>query len=489
MHLRIYKTALATMLSMVVGFGAFASSKQSHATVSNAELTRNGSLVLAAMDIAFDSLKVKSSGATVIQPMIVNGSDTLRLPTVGVYGRTSWYTGERNNRLQLGGVPGTELRYKKKMEPMQYRQTVEFEPWMTGSRLVVEQSAYGCAACDKGSVNSGELAMFRGTGDVMTVPVVAEKAPYAPALIYQAVVAEEVKTRELSGRAYVDFPVNKTEIYPTYRRNEIELAKIIATIDSVRNDKDITVTAITIKGFASPEGPYNNNVRLAKGRTAALKAYVRGLYNFPENFIQTSYEPEDWEGLREYVVKSNIENRQGILDIIDSNLAPDPKNTKIQTTYPVQYKFLLDNVYPGLRHSDYTIRYDIRSFSDPVEIRELLRTAPGKLSLSEIYIAVRDLEPGSKEYNEIIETGARLFPTDGAANLNAANASMLRGDVELADYYLQRAGDSAESDYARGMLAAMKGDYAAAVTLVEKAQARGLEIDSAVLENLRQLAQ
>lgn len=485
----IKKTFLAVAVALMACTSVFAGTSYSSATVSDATLVRNGELVRATMNINFDGLKVKSSGATIIQPMIVNGTDTLRLETVGVYGRTSWYAGERNNRLQLGGVDGKTLRYKKHMAPYNYDVTVPFQPWMAGSELVVEQTAYGCAGCEKGNTMYGALAQYQGAGNLVPADVaVAVRDAYVPTLIYQAVVAEEVKTRELSGRAFVDFPVNRTEIYPDYRTNSVELAKIINTIDSVRSDKDITVTAITIKGFASPEGPYNNNIRLAKGRTAALRDYVRGLYSFPDNFISTSYEPEDWEGLKEYVETHEIENKQGILDIINSDLQPDPKNTKLQKTYPAQYAFLLKNVYPALRHSDYTIRYDIRSFSDPVEIRELLRTTPGKLSLGEIYIAVQDLEPGSKEYNEIIETGARLFPTDPAANLNAANASMLRGDLELAAYYLERSGTSPEADYARGMLTAMKGDYKAALPLVEKAAQQGLAVDVTVLENLRQLA-
>ena len=52
---------------------------------------------------------------------------------------------------------------------------------------------------------------------------------------------EGVKVRSLSGRAFLDFPVNETVIYPAYRRNTDELARIKATIDSVLFDKSIEV--------------------------------------------------------------------------------------------------------------------------------------------------------------------------------------------------------------------------------------------------------
>ncbi|MDE6651887.1 MAG: hypothetical protein K2K08_05720, partial [Paramuribaculum sp.] len=248
-------------------------------------------------------------------------------------------------------------------------------------------------------------------------------------------------------------------IYPDYRRNTVELAKIQATIDSVHNDKDITINALSIKGFASPEGPWDNNVRLAKGRTAALKAYVEQLYKFPHDFITTSYDPEDWGGLRAYVEKSNITNREAILSLIDSNLEPDAKNAKLENTYPEQYKFLLANVYPALRHSDYRIEYTIRSYSDPAEILALAKTKPQNLSLQEFFLAAKTLEPGSQDYNDLFETAVRMYPTSEIANLNAANVAMDRGDLVGAERYLDRAGDTPEAIYARGILSALKSDY------------------------------
>ena len=470
--LKIKNIIAISAVALVAGSATAADTKGGVRLV-DPSMTRNGDLMTVSTGISFDDLKVKSSGATVISPMIVNGADTLRLPTVGVYGRTSWYTSQRNNRMPLGGVAeSVTMRYSKNMAPVEYSESVPYAEWMNGSEFIVERIDYGCAGCDQGHQVS-ELARYKNV-------------KYVPTLIYQAVVADEVKTRELSGRAYVDFPVNQTVIYPDYRRNSIELAKIIGTIDSVRNDKDITVTSLTIKGFASPEGSYSNNIRLAKGRTAALKEYVQGLYRFAPGFIKTSYEPEDWEGLREYVMTHDIENKGGILTIIDSDLAPDPKNDMLQATYPVQYSFLHQVVYPGLRHSDYTIEYTIRSFSNPVEIREIIRTAPQKLSLGEMYLAVRGLKPGSEEYNDIFETAVRMYPAVPAANLNAANAAMQRGDLKTAGKYLPKAGDSAEAVYARGVYAAMNGDFKTGIELMEQAQKLGLQIDKAIMDHVRE---
>lgn len=472
----IYRSVIAGALGLLMALPALADNSREGIRIADPTFSRKGSVMSVGMGIEFPGLVIKSTGATVLTPMIVNGLDTLTLPSVSIYGRTSWYMSDRNGRMPLGGNEGLVLRYSKHLEPVDYSQQVRYAEWMDGSELIIKRADYGCAGCSEG-MQVSELARYRNL-------------VYKPVFIYQSAVAEAVKTRELSGRAYIDFPVNKTEIYSNYRRNSAELANIIGTIDSVKNDKDITVTSISIKGFASPEGTYAVNERLAKGRTEALRTYVQTLYKFPSGFIKTSYEPEDWEGLREYVANSRLASRYELLSIIDDPLLdPDAKDWRMKLRYPDDYKILLAEVYPGLRHSDYRIEYTIRTFSDPVEIREVLRTQPQKLSLNEIYLAAQGLEPGSDEYNEIFETAVRLFPSEPVANLNAANAAMQRGDLTGAERYLDRGGDSPEAIYARGVYAALNGEFAKAIALVEKAISLGIKDEQGILDHLREVAE
>ena len=427
-----------------------------------ASLVRSGRKVTAALTLDLTDLKLKSNEASIYTPMIVKGSDTLRLKGIGVYGRTRWYQYERFGRRPLSGEGEQMYKYGDRPGRVVYSESADYRSWMNGSELIIERTDYGCCGLLNG-----------GVSQVQAMLADPRVQAYEPVFRYQAAIAEKEKTRELSGRAYIDFPVNLTVIYPDYRKNSIELAKIIGTIDSVRNDKDITVKSLSIKGFASPEGPYDNNIRLAKGRTEALKQYVQSLYRFEEGFIQTSYEPEDWEGLREYVVQSGIPYREGILALIDSGLEPDAKNTKIQTTYPEQYRFLLNTVYPGLRHSDYRIEYTIRGFSDVAEIAEVMRTHPSKLSLNEMYLLAQTYAPGSDAYNEIMETAVRMYPNDETALINAAYSAMQRGDMNSAERYLSKAGTGHEVLYARGVLAGMEKDYERAIWLLEQSASRG----------------
>lgn len=418
--------------------------------ITDIAVKRDADLMTIGMNFNTGKFDIDGNRAVVFAPMLVNGKDTLIFQSFCLYSRTRWY-----QFLRAGEKPFLEegekaIRWTERPQTIDFSQTVPYADWMDGSELWLRRYDYGC----RGILIVEEakpLASWR-------------ELKYVPQFHYVSPVAEKDKTRELVGKAYIDFPVNRTELHPDYRKNPVELAKIIATIDSVRNDKDVTVKHITIKGWASPESSWENNTRLAKGRTATLKQYVQNLYNFPEGFIQTDYYPEDWIGLREFVETSGLTHKNEILALIDdTTIDPDPKEALIKKRYPEEYKFLLQTVYPGLRHSDYTIEYTIRQFTDVNEIREIMATAPQKLSLNEMFLLAQSLEPGSDAYNEVFETAVRMYPNNETANLNAANAAMQRGDYASAERYLAKAGNGDEVTYAKGVLAAQQEDYTIAI--------------------------
>ena len=108
--------------------------------------------------------------------------------------------------------------------------------------------------------------------------------------------AEARKQRAEKGEAYLSFRVNKTDIVEDLYDNARELAKITQTIDLVRNDKNVEITGINIHGYASPDGPYANNERLARERAASLKNYVARLYPIDAKLYSSNSTPEDWNG-------------------------------------------------------------------------------------------------------------------------------------------------------------------------------------------------
>lgn len=435
--------------------------------VNNATLDRSDDNMNVSMTLDLNRFKIKGKKAILFTPYIVNGKDSLSLEPVGVYSHNRWIQYQRYGYM-LGGDKATSIKYNDHLSAMNYTATVPYLDWMNGAHLAVKGETFTCC--------NNLIAQ-----DILDLDAEYNQPEYVPdEFVFQPlteVLAREdvVKTRELSGRAYIDYPVNQTIIYPDYRNNRFELNKIIGTIDSVRNDKDVTVNLIHISGTASPEGGYENNVRLAKGRTEALKNYVQNLYNFPYGFITTSYEPVDWAGLHDFLVNgpvgpayNNIRyvdinqvlpNRYSIIAIVDGNIEPYQRNLEIKKRYPKEYQWLLENVYPALRHSDYRIEYSIKQYTSVEEIAEVIKTEPGKLTLKEMMQLANTYEPGSEGYNAVFEVAVRMYPDEPIVNLNIANEALKRGDLAKASLYLPKAGNSPQALLARANYAFLQGDF------------------------------
>ena len=438
-------------------------------SIKSFNINREGKYLTVKMNLDLNKLDVDANRAVLLTPRLVNGTDSLDLPAVGIYGRRRYYYYVRNGIGSISGESETIYRASSKPDSVAYNNLAEYEKWMDGAMLKFHRSDWGC--CHE------IVAEYEGI-------LGRHREAFFPELIFVQPKAEIMKSRSLSGSAYIDFPVDQTVIYPDYRRNTTELGKIQATIDSVRNDKDVTITSVWLKGFASPESPYKLNTELAIGRTAALKKHIGQLYHFADSIIQTDYEPEDWAGLRRYVEQSNINYRAEILALIDSDMEPDAKEAKIKRTYPNEYRFMLQNFYPALRHTDYRIDYNIRKFNKVEEIKRIMAEQPQKLSLNEFYLVAGKYEPGTDEFTDVFETAVRMFPNDEIANLNAANAAIRRDDFATARRYLNKAGDSAEAVYARGALAIREKDYDTARRYLGKAKEMGLEKATLTLEEL-----
>ena len=426
-------------------------------------ISRTESSIVIDMTLRLADIKVKSEQQLTVTPALVSGDMRHELPGVIVTGRNRAIRDARQSIPAPAGFAA--YRAGDVPDAIPYHAEVAVSDWMLDADLIVTDSLSGC--------NCSPLT----DGSMLLATLDLRPRVFAPQYEYIAPVAEAAKIREAAGHAYIDFPVNKTEIYPDYRRNPVELAAIRDTIELIKNDPDYTITGLTLKGYASPEGSYANNERLARGRTDALRDYIRGLYDFSPSLLSTEWEAEDWAGLIAYLRSSDLPERDAMIAIctdpaFDGN--DDGREWKLKSRYPRQYAFLLKEVYPGLRHTDYTVRYSVRTYTSTDEIARVFATAPYKLSLREMYLLAQTLEPGSPEYNEVFETAVRLYPAEPEANLNAALATLQAGDLDRTARYLERAGDSPEASYARGILAAKRGDYAAALPLLDSAAAAGI---------------
>lgn len=437
---------------------------QSGTVIRNAEISRHRDSVTVSMQMDVTDTRIKSGGSLILAPRLsgADGKGSAYVPPVELMGRKRRIYLQRNPETAYTSDEMYRVIEKKRKEKqlVEYTVTVPYASWMEHSRLQIVEDLCGCGKVESGNLN--ELAQA--------------DLSFRPRLAYVVPEAEPVKARELSGKAFLDFRVNRTEIDPSYRQNPVELKRILASIDTVKNDRDFTVTEITIKGYASPEGSYAVNKRLAEGRTEALKKYIVDRYGFDKSVIRVESEPENWQGLVEYVSASSLSDKEQILDFIENGPSDiDQKEKQMRTKFPASYSVLLNDCYPGLRRTDYRIDYVIRRFRLE-EAKALVKTAPQRLSLEEMFAVAQTYEPGSEDFNQVFDVAVRMYPNDETANINAANALLEQGRAEEALKYLDKVKDSSpEAANARGVAYILLKDYEKAGRYIGKALEGHLE--------------
>lgn len=437
---------------------------QSGTVIRDAEISRHRDSVTVTMQIDFTDARIKSGSSLILDPRFseVDGKGSAYVPPVELIGRKRRIYLQRNpeSAYTSDEMYGTIEKKRKEKQLVEYTVTLPYAAWMDHSCLQVIEDLCGCGKVESGNLNELTQADLS----------------FHPRLAYVVPEAEPVKTRELSGKAFLDFQVNRTEIDPSYRQNPVELKRILASIDTVKNDKDFTVTKITIKGYASPEGSYAANKRLAEGRTEALKKYIVDKYGFDKSVIRVESEPENWQGLVEYLAASNLNDKEQILDFIENGPSDiDQKEKQMRAKFPASYSILLNDCYPGLRRTDYRIDYVIRSFKLE-EAKALVKTAPQRLSLEEMFAVAQTYEPGSEDFNQVFDVAVKMYPDDETANINAANALLEQGRAEEALKYLDKVKKSSpEAANARGVAYILLKDYEKAGRYIGKALEGHLE--------------
>ena len=437
--------------------------------VRNYQVAQTDGKTVVSLDFVLDSLAVPSNRYRAFTPVIISRDSTQidRLKTFIVSGRIQEIVFERDGIDPIYADNYVKVR-RQKDEPQTYSYTdaVDRQAWHQGASVYME-----CDLCGCGDQKKNELAYL---GD-LTPP-----DPYDLIHLADIVPAPSKKERNLHGSAYITFGVNKWETKPDYMNNRYELRKITNTLDVMVKDPNVSVRQIKIHGWASPESPYDHNKMLAENRAKSLTEYVKQQYKLPaEVFAPAEATPENWIGLRKAVEEMDetvLPHRQQILDIIDdTSLQLDPKEWKIKKQYPVEYKYLLQNVYPGLRRSDYEISFNFSDFTLE-QAKDIYKKKPYQLSLREMWDVAQTLEPNSPEYNRMMQTAVNIYPDDPQALVNLANVAIRQKDLLKAESLLERAGDSAEALNSRAVIAIIQQRYDDATSLLQQAAARGLDV-------------
>lgn len=439
----------------------------------NAE--RVGEDLVITMKADISSMQISRNQSLVCTPLVESGDSVRALAPIIINGKVRHILYERMERT---GKKELEIRrYNDTEQQVDYLARTPYADWMEKADVTLVMDDCGC----------GWKALSQNRDKLFALNF-AEPVVIDPMLVYVKPAPEEVKARHLDGSAYLDFPVNQITINPDYRNNSAELKKIQQTVEAVKNDPYATITSLSIKGYASPEGTYKGNAYLAENRAKALLNYVKDHYDLSGVELTVDFEPEDWEGLEAAVEKGNLPDKEELLAIIraDEPADWDAREWKLKSLNGgSSYKILLRDVYPALRHSDYRVNYHIRNFSVD-EAKQIIQSDPSKLSLNEMFLVAETYETGSEPFNEVFEVAVRMYPDDPVSNLNAAISAINTRQLDKAKRYLVKATDCPEKQLAEASILMLEGKLDEAEKLLNL-QAADPAIADAAQKNLDQI--
>ena len=444
----------------------------------NMQVTSTADRTVITLDMVLDSLRVPSNRYRAFTPILRSndGSQQQRLKTLIVSGRTQDIVFEREGIDPLYADNCDNIR-RMNGQPQSYAYTdaVSMQPWHETPEVLMESDLCGC-----GDTLRSQLASL-GT--------LAKPDPYELIALANQEPNPDKPDLQLHGSAYITFVVDRWEMKPDYMDNRRELRKITDTLDIMVADKNITVKEIKIHGWASPESPYAHNRMLATNRAQSLTDWLRKNYQLPASaFAPAEATPENWIGLREAIEglgSDVLPHKTEVYDIVRNLLlqeereverTADATEARMKKLYPADYTYLLRNVYPGLRRSDYDITFNIRQFNTLEECLQIYRTKPNQLSKHELWRVAQTFQPFSDDYNRVMQTTLNYYPEDEAANINLANVAIQQHDLLKAETLLQHAGNGSAAENARAVLCIIRGQYDEAARHLDRAQQLGLDV-------------
>ena len=254
--------------------------------------------------------------------------------------------------------------------------------------------------------------------------------------------------------------------------NSTEMKEFTETLKDIKADAENKVLDnVEVSAYASPDGGFDLNDRLAAQRQSNAEKHVNSLLKKTkvETSVDTEYTAEDWEGFQELVAGSNIPDKDLILRVLSMYKEPEVREREIKNISAV-YGELAEQVLPQLRRARLTLNYQLIGRSDE-EILTALKSEPAVLSVEELLYAAT-LVDDVNEKIAIYKKTAELYANDYRAYNNLAEIAMKANDYSAAKTYLEKAAklnaSAAEVNTNLGMIALIEGKVAEAENYLVK---------------------
>ena len=247
------------------------------------------------------------------------------------------------------------------------------------------------------------------------------------------------RVRAQKTEANIKFLVNQANL----RKSELKSGSVQEFVDMLKKinaDREgLNLKNVEVAAYASPEGGFSFNDKLASKRQTASQAYVDQQLKaakLGDANVDARYTAQDWDGFKRLVQTSSIQDKDVILRVLEMYKDPAEREQQIRNMSE-GFRELADGILPELRRSRLIINYETVGRSDE-QIKEQYKADAAKLSPDELLYAAT-LTDDASEKEAIYKKAAEIYDKDYRAYNNLAVMAFNKGDESTAKQYLQQA--------------------------------------------------
>jgi tetratricopeptide (TPR) repeat protein len=288
---------------------------------------------------------------------------------------------------------------------------------------------------------------------------------------------------EQKQQANIKFLIGQAQLRKSELQNN-SVQEFVRMLSNIVSDQErLALEGVEVSAYASPDGGYDLNERLANKRQDVTGKYVEEQMKKVnlDGPVDMKYTAEDWEGFQELVAASDIQDKDVILRVLSMYQDPEEREQQIKNI-SMGFRELADGILPQLRRSRLTINYQLIGRSDE-QILDQLKSDATQLSIEEIlYGATLNADGSEAAYQKAVQ----IYKNDPRAYNNLARLAYAKGNYDEAQEWVTKAlrvdVNQPEANVNQGLLALQQGDMLNAENYIAKAaKANGL---NEVLGNL-----
>lgn len=297
---------------------------------------------------------------------------------------------------------------------------------------------------------------------------------------YKADNYQEIIKQTAEGQ--VLYTINSANVRDSQLKSE-SVKNFLAALEEIKANERKTITSTDVVAYASPDGGEKLNTKLSDNRSktaekAFSKVTKKNKVDAPVNVQSIG---QDWEGFKELVAQSDIEDKDLIIRVLSMYSDPAVREQEIKNMSMV-YKTLAKEVLPELRRARFIANVEFTNYSAD-ELLSLIEENIDVLD-EEALLRAASLVKDSKAKVKVYSKAVEKF-NSARAQYNIAVVYLNDKDLKNAKAALAKVSEKdADWQNAMGVVALREGKYADAAKYFAASGNKTSKVNSAVLDIL-----